>query len=184
MPNPIQGLMPVLSKFEGNIPHMYLDTTGLVTVGIGHMIPNLHWAQQIPFVGRATGAPATADQIAADFQAVAAAPKGQAMTVYQRITVLNLQDGWAVADAAERLQNEFLPALKIQYPNYDTYPQTVQEALLDMIYNLGAGGLAKFGRLKAAVQAGRWQVAAQDCHRMGIQQARNDWTAAQFLAAA
>ncbi len=179
----VNGLMQVLPKFEGNIPYMYLDTAGFVTVGIGHMIPNLPWAQQIPFVARATGAAATAVQIATDFQTVAAALKGQGMPVYQRITVLSLPEGWAVADAAQRLTNEFLPPLRIQYPDYDTYPQTVQEALLDMIYNLGAGGLAKFLRLKAAVKAQQWQVAAQDCHRMGIQQARNDWTAAQFLAA-
>ena len=181
--DPIDGLMQVLPRFEGNIPHMYLDTAGLVTVGIGHMIPNLHWAQQIPFVARATGVPATADEIAADFQAVVAALKGQGMPVYQRITSLDLPAGWAVADAAQRLRDEYLPVLKTQYPEYDTYPQPAQVALLDMIYNLGAGGLAKFKRLKAAVLAGQWQVAAQDCHRQGIQQWRNDWTTEKFLLA-
>jgi GH24 family phage-related lysozyme (muramidase) len=181
--DPIQGLMQVLPRFEGNVSHMYLDTAGLVTVGIGHMIPNLQWAQEIPFVARATCAPASAAQIAADFQAVAAALKGQAMPTYQHITALNLVDGWAIAEAAGRLRQEYLPALKAQYPDYDGYPPSAQEALLDMIYNLGAGGLAKFGRLKAAVVAGQWQVAARDCHRMGIQQARNDWAVAQFLAA-
>ena len=181
--DPVDGLMQVLPRFEGNIPFMYQDTAGLVTVGIGHMIPNLHWAQQIPFVARSDGSPASQDQIAADFQTVAAAPKGQAMPVYQRSTSLNLPESWAVADAAERLRNEYLPALKALYPEYASYPESAQQALLDMIYNLGAGGLAKFLRLKAAVRAGHWQAAAQACHRAGIQQARNDWTAQQFLAA-
>ena len=27
-------------KFEGRVPHLYLDTRGLVTVGIGHLISN------------------------------------------------------------------------------------------------------------------------------------------------
>ena len=26
--------------FEGNVAHMYLDTVGKVTVGIGNMLPN------------------------------------------------------------------------------------------------------------------------------------------------
>jgi GH24 family phage-related lysozyme (muramidase) len=162
---------------------MYLDTAGLVTVGIGHMIPNLNWARQIPFVVRSTGAPTTPADIAADFRVVSAAAKGQAMPAYQRITALNLPEGWAVEDASQRLRGEYLPALKAQYPEYENYPPSVQQALLDMIYNLGAGGLAKFGHLRAAVRAGQWQAAAHACHRMGIQQARNDWAAAQFLAA-
>ena len=29
-----------IEKYEGRIPHLYLDTVGKVTVGIGHMIPN------------------------------------------------------------------------------------------------------------------------------------------------
>lgn len=29
-----------LEEYEGRIDHLYLDTKGKVTVGIGHMIPN------------------------------------------------------------------------------------------------------------------------------------------------
>jgi len=29
-----------LSKYEGKIEHLYLDTKGKVTVGIGHLITN------------------------------------------------------------------------------------------------------------------------------------------------
>jgi GH24 family phage-related lysozyme (muramidase) len=180
----IQALMQVLPGFEGNVPHLYLDTAGLVTVGIGHMIPNLSWAQQIPFVARSTGATASADEIQADYQAVATAVKGLLPSAYRHITSLNLPDGWAVQEASQRLQGEYLPPLKNQYPDYDTYPQTVQEALLDMIYNLGAAGLAEFVHFKAAVAAGQWRVAAQHCHRNRIQQGRNDWAAKQFLKAA
>jgi len=180
----IQALMQVLPGFEGNIPHMYLDTKGLVTAGIGHMIPNLDWAQQIPFVGRNTGAPASAGDIQTDYQAVAAAVKGQGPGAYTGITALDLPDGWAVQDASQRLQGEYLPPLKAQYPAYETYPQPAQIALLDMIYNLGGPGLAKFVQFKAAVVAGDWQLASQQCYRNGIQLARNNWAAQQFLAAA
>ena len=180
----IDGLMKVLPGFEGEIQFMYLDTVGKVTVGIGHMIPDVPSAQAIPFISRGTGAAAAADEIETDFEAVTAAVKGQLPSAYQGITSLNLPTGWATQDASQRLLNEFLPPLKTQYPGYGGYPQPAQEALLDMIYNLGAGGLAKYKQLKAAVQAGDWQEASAQSHRNGIQASRNTWTAQQFLAAA
>ncbi|SRR5579871_4897031 len=180
----ISALLEVVPQFEGNISHMYLDTAGLVTAGIGHMIPHVAAAQQIPFVVRATGAPAAVDHIAADYRAVAAAQKGQPMQVYQRITACILADGWAIRDAAFRLRNEFFPLLSAAYPDLDTYPLPAQVALLDMIYNLGAAGLAKFRHLHSSIEAKDWAAAARQCHRMGIQASRNEWTAQQFMAAA
>src|SRR5258706_10583076 len=115
----IQGLMQVLPAFEGNIAWLYLDTRGLVTVGIGHMIPNVAWAQQIPFVIRATGAAASAPDIAAGFQAVTAANKGRTPKYYRQFTSFDLLAGWSVEDASGRLESEFLPPLKGQYPGYD-----------------------------------------------------------------
>ncbi len=37
---------------EGNITHMYLDTKGKVTVGIGAMLPDVNAAKKIGFVTR------------------------------------------------------------------------------------------------------------------------------------
>ena len=66
------------------------------------------------------------------------------------------------------------------YPDYDSFPLPAQVALLDMIYNLGAGGLGKFQQMKSVIEAGQWEEAAGQCRRAGIQQARNDWAAGQF----
>lgn len=35
-------------NYEGRVPHLYLDTRGLVTVGIGHLIPNKSAMASIP----------------------------------------------------------------------------------------------------------------------------------------
>ena len=35
---------------EGSINHMYLDTVGKVTVGVGNMLPSIESAQALPFV--------------------------------------------------------------------------------------------------------------------------------------
>src|SRR5713226_1332348 len=61
-------------QFEGCVPHMYLDIKGLVTVGVGNLVDPVGLAQALPFRFKnkpgiaSPGAPATADQIAAEWQ--------------------------------------------------------------------------------------------------------------------
>ena len=43
-----------LFQYEGKIPHMYLDTKGYVTVGIGHLLKDVAAAQKVPFLVRNT----------------------------------------------------------------------------------------------------------------------------------
>jgi GH24 family phage-related lysozyme (muramidase) len=78
----------------------------------------------------------------------------------------------------------FETSLAAALPNWNTYPAPAQEALFDMAFNLGLGGLQKFPSLLAAVDAGQWDVAAAQCHRKGIGESRNQETAALFLQAA
>ena len=42
-----QILRTNLEKYEGKATHMYLDSRGFVTVGIGHLITNLVEAQKL-----------------------------------------------------------------------------------------------------------------------------------------
>ncbi|MFT7186732.1 MAG: GH24 family phage-related lysozyme (muramidase), partial [Pseudohongiellaceae bacterium] len=35
---------------EGSINHMYLDTVGKLTVGVGNMLPNSGAASELPFI--------------------------------------------------------------------------------------------------------------------------------------
>ena len=44
-----QILRTNLEKYEGKATHMYLDSRGFVTVGIGHLITNLVEAQKLAF---------------------------------------------------------------------------------------------------------------------------------------
>lgn len=59
-----------------------------------------------------------------------------------------------------------------------------KQALLDMAYNLGVGGLGKFSQLKEAVNRQDWATAAECCNRRTSRAERNDWTREMFLAAA
>jgi hypothetical protein len=74
--------------------------------------------------------------------------------------------------------------LRTEFPHYETLPDGVKMALLDMIYNLGPAGLFKdFPHLIASIDAGAWAQAAEQCMRRGPSAARNAWTREQFLTA-
>ena len=165
-----------LRQFEGCVPYMYRCTGGDVTVGLGHAIPSPADAAQLSWAE-------SADSTQSDWAAVAAAPKGQVASSYASLTTCRMSDD-AINQLATADVQSFTESLQAKLPNWNTYPEPAQEALFDMAYNLGVGGLLKFHNMLAAVDAGDWETAAQQCHRMGIGDARNQETAALFRQAA
>jgi len=160
---------------------MYRDTVGKVTVGVGLMLPDAKAAQALPFMlGTRAATPA---EIAAEFARVDTMAMGRASAFYKTPASLELTQQTIDAKLTSVLQG-FEVDLKTEFPHYDSLPDGVKMALLDMIYNLGPAGLFKgFPHLVAAVQTGAWAQAAQHCTRRGPGPARNDWTHKQFLSA-
>ena len=160
---------------------MYRDTVGKVTVGVGLMLPDAKAAQALPFVVGTRAA--TLEEIAAEYARVDAMPMGRASAFYKTPTSLLLTQQTIDAKLTSVLAG-FEADLRAQFPHYDTLPDGVKMALLDMIYNLGPAGLFKgFPHLVAAIQTGAWTQAAERCTRRGPGPARNDWTREQFLSA-
>jgi GH24 family phage-related lysozyme (muramidase) len=169
-----------LKEFEGCVPWMYRDTVGKVTVGVGLMLPDAKAAAALPFLvgGRA----ATHEEIAAEYARVDAMAMGRASTFYKTPTSVVLTQQTIDAKLTSVLEG-FEADLRGQFSHYDALPDGVKMALLDMIYNLGPGGLFKgFPHLVAAIQTGAWAQAAEHCMRHGPSAARNDWTRKQFLS--
>lgn len=175
-------LVDGLIRFEGKIPWMYLDTRGLVTVGIGNMLPSFEDAILLPFY--LDDEPATRGQIAVAYHEVATMERGHLPEHYKLKPSVELTDGAIIELAAKRLQTEFVPGIKRTFNRFDKYPAPAQAALVDMAYNLGVSGLAKFQALAAACELGHWRTAAAECHRSTTRPDRNDWTRDQFLACA
>jgi GH24 family phage-related lysozyme (muramidase) len=170
-----------LKEFEGCVPWMYRDTVGKVTVGVGLMLPDAKAAEALPFVVDTRAA--TPEEIAAEYARVDAMTMGRASAFYKTPTSLVLTQQTIDAKLSSVLEG-FEADLKAQFPHYDTLPDGVKMALLDMIYNLGPAGLFKgFPHLVAAIQTGSWTHAAEHCIRRGPGAARNDWTKEQFLSA-
>jgi lysozyme len=176
-----QAVKERLRKFEGSITHMYRCTGGEVTIGIGHAIPDPAAASALQWL--IDGSPANVGQVQADYAAVAACELGKVATFYASFSRCRMAgdqiDGLVGADI-QAFETRLAEAL----PNWHTYPEPVQQALFDMAFNLGIGGLKRFKRLLSAVDAGDWNRAALECHRRGIGEARNEETAALFRQAA
>jgi GH24 family phage-related lysozyme (muramidase) len=170
-------------KHEGVIPHMYLDTAGKVTIGIGFMIPDPHSALAYRLTNRVSGAAATSQEKLADWTQVAQQTKGKLAQSYRKFTQLDMSDDDVRRVLDDKLRG-FAESLRTRFAAFDTFPPSAQLALLDMIFNLGPNGLFK-GFPMMCKAAGRldWAKCAAECKRLGISNGRNDQTRGLFLAA-
>jgi GH24 family phage-related lysozyme (muramidase) len=175
----------LLEPSEGNVSHMYLDTKGLVTVGIGNMLPSAAAAQALPFIDRDTRNRATAAQIATDFASVESQPDSKASKYYRQFTKLDLPS--VDVDSLFRARvDEFVGQLKAAYPQFDSYPAGAKLALLDLVFNMGIGKLkshTEWPKLNAAIAKQDWITAASECNRPDANARRNAETKAYFIAA-
>ena len=162
-----------LKSSEGVIEHMYLDTVGAVTVGVGNMLPTAAEAQKLGFVDRKTKKAATKEEITADFDAVKKQTKGLKASAYKAHTKLDLPTTDIDTLLDTRIDG-FKKELKKEFPTFDNYPLTAQFALLDMAFNLGTNGLVKkFPSFKKAVEAEDWTKAASESNRPQVSTTRN-----------
>jgi len=178
-----EDLKARLRQHEGVVSHLYLDTLWLVTCGVGHMIPSPEAIAGIEMV-RLDGAAATLEEKTAEWHLVKSLKPAMLPRYYEERTTLRMTpaavDALQDADVAG-FQSELVHLL----PDFGEFPEPGQEALLDMAFQLGAGGLmSKFPHLALAAKARNWHACADQCHRAGIQEWRNTATADLFRRAA
>ena len=162
-----------LAEYEGSIPHMYLDTKGYVTVGVGHLLTSAAAAQKLDF--RKGGKKATAAEIKTDYDTVEKQTKGKLASFYKKHTELVLAQTTIDSLTDKHIQS-FEKELKRIYADFDKYPSEVRLALFDMIFNLGMTKLKNvFVNFTAAIKAKNWKKAATASKRAGIQPARNNY---------
>lgn len=176
-----------LVKWEGAIPWMYRDSVsaGNVTVGVGVMLPDKLTAQKLKFKNLSKNRNATQAEVGFDFDRVRMMPVGLRAAAYRdsnnRLELLFTE---VFSLAKERLVTVFIPSLRNIFPRFDSFPDQVKMALIDMIWNLGPTGLRKFSNLVKYCKAGNWEGASRCCNRKTSRDARNDWTRNLFLSGA
>lgn len=171
---------PHAEKHEGRIPWMYLDSVGVVTIGIGHALRIVENAYEVFSLSGATEA-----DVRRQYTAIRGQPKGKAAKFYARFSTLRLSDDEINELFARDCGEKIREARRAFAPGFANFPAPAQLALLDMIFNLGFTGLTtEWPRLMAAVREGDWQVCAAECNRPQLSADRNAWTHGQFMQAA
>lgn len=163
-PTEKQTLRAKLEKYEGNVPHMYLDSKGFVTVGVGHLISSVAAAQKLAFKTE-KNLPASAADIKLDYEAVKKQPANRVASFYKKHTKLILP-----SVEIDKLTNKHIESfeseLKRIYIGFDTFPSEVKLALFDLIFNLGMTNLNnRWPTFNAAIKAKDWQKAADNSNR-------------------
>jgi GH24 family phage-related lysozyme (muramidase) len=189
--NYLQLSVQQLEVFEGRIPWMYLDSKGNATVGVGQLLANVQAALALPFLAGSIGGtmvPATEVQVRDNWSRIMSIGKGRTAKGYDwnGAVVLAEEEIDALLLRTVTAIDAKMPAL---YPGYASWPVPPKLAVIDMDYNMGPGGLAKFHQMNAALNLStpNWKVAASQCEReVGVAafEARNAWTEYQFLQAA
>lgn len=172
-------------EFEGTVKHMYLDSFGKITVGVGTMLASVAEAQELGFVVRATGVDATEEQIAADYAKVGGQVKNRIASSYKSdLDLPQEQIDRVLKIRAERSAQQ----LAARYRGWDKYPVEVKRALIDMRYNMN-NNMDKFVNFQAAIEKAAqtnvgqdWKDAADESERRApVSDVRNDWTSAMIL---
>ncbi len=153
-----------LEKYEGKINHMYLDSKGFVTVGVGHLITSLAAAQKLNFKN-AKNMPASAAEIKTDYDAVKKQPANRLASSYKKHTKLTLPNN-EIDKLTDKHIDSFEKELKTIYTGFNQFPSDVKLALFDMIFNLGMTNLKNtWPTFNAAIKAKDWQKAADNSNR-------------------
>lgn len=89
-PTEKQALRAKLEQYEGEIAHMYLDSKGFVTVGVGHLISSATEAHKLAFK-TTKNTSATSTEISADYNAIKKQPPNRIAAFYKSHTKLTRQ---------------------------------------------------------------------------------------------
>lgn len=172
-----------LPDFEGQVPHLYLDSKGFVTVAIGKMLPNVSASLLLPWRTQ-SGRPATDEEIKADFARVKAMPRNLLYRRYFTQTSLILPKR-EIFELLEQCVDDVISRLSFTLPVFRGAPDEAKLGMLDMDFNMGTVRRKDlFPDYSAAIAAADWRGAARYCHRAApVSEDRNTWTRLQFEAA-
>jgi GH24 family phage-related lysozyme (muramidase) len=187
-----------IEDHEKYIEHLYRDHKGNVTIGIGINMENPNMAEKVKEHlilrdPKAKGGErrATEKEIDDAYGKVknSDAKLSSGAKVYKpepfnEFTDIYFPKGKAFDMAHEHLRKD-IKSLEQKFPEFKNYPPAAQRALLDMEYNIGQTkfNAQKWPGLFSAVKSRDWQTAANESHRAGIGEGRNEWTKDLFQQA-
>jgi hypothetical protein len=147
---------------EGKVDHFYQDVRGLITIAIGNLVDPLAYAMVLPMVDRVTGARASRDEIAREWQRVKAdaslARLGHRAAA--QVTRLKLTEEGIQGLVLSKL-DEMDRALLGRFPSWEAQPADGQLLVLSMSWALGPH--FRFPKFEEAFRRGDYRACADEC---------------------
>ena len=194
-------MRPIIEKEEGLTPYPYLDTAGLMTIGVGANIDeyplSMDWYYKNPQTGNIRHLdkdnPDDLTLINYELDKLKNEPKGKRAEHYKDKTNLRISDEFLneeyykrAKEAVDNIQSTINrynkdPKKKKDIPDFNKLPNTLQIVLMDMMYNMGQ---ARFDYIITTGKDGKkrgypnfWDaVANRDVDAMIRESARNGLT--------
>ncbi len=176
-----------IEKYEGCIPHLYLDTVGKVTVGIGHMVPNKIAMSTVTMYKKGANnllVLATLAERHAEYDVITKQPFGRSYgaasfkkhtTLIVKDADINVQRDKHILSFYKELTGYYTTANRF-VKAFDSMPVEVQKALFDMAFNLGITKLKnQYVKFNGFIKLEKWDEAAKQSNRVGISPVRNKY---------
>jgi GH24 family phage-related lysozyme (muramidase) len=176
-----------LYQYEGKFNHLYLDTRGKVTVGVGHLIPNraaIATVSLYKIKNNLPSQPATLQEKQNEYDKIVKLPWGQRYGAisFKPHTSLVMKDTDIDLLLYKHIDSFYRELTNIYkkangYPDdFDKLHKNVQLALFDMIFNLGASKIVNsFPKFNTALKAGDWKKATAEANRPDVSPSRNQY---------
>lgn len=162
--------------FEGNTSYPYLDSAQNPNVTIGCGI-NIDSTPDIQLQNRHTGIDLSKEEQHKQLNLLKSSyrPNHRA-SYYENKSDIGISDTEHERIIKEKYADAF-KNVKNEYPKFNSYNPSQQDALLDMNYNLGSTEFNKYKLMKKAIIDDNWEEAAKQSYRYGVSDYRNNWTA-------
>jgi GH24 family phage-related lysozyme (muramidase) len=164
-----------VERYEGRTTWMYLDTKGLVTVGVGNLVDPVSLALELPWL-RGEGGPASCAEVEAEWERVKAMREGMVAGRYRTGAGLHLAEE-AVDELVARKLEEFWGHLVRYFPGAPDWPADAQLGLLLHAWAVGPHAYRRakgWPKLSAALDSRDWAMAAEECVIPGARASRNE----------
>jgi GH24 family phage-related lysozyme (muramidase) len=192
-----QLLVVDLLNHERNVLWFYCDNKGWVTVGVGNLVKTEDDVVRFPMVHMDGGEQATLVEKRLAWRLVHNQYREAANYVadyYRHFTTIRMLGEDSRLFLIKRLQEEFIPACRKAFPEFDHWPMSARRATVDMAFTLGANDLVvDYPTLTKALRCTRFDIAAKECHRKKSSEdasnpstwkGRNLWTYNMYMEAA
>lgn len=182
-----QEVVKKIEQYEGRSNHLYLDTKGKVTVGVGHLISSRNAIATVRLYKTKNNLPsqiATMVEKQEEYDNITKLPYGMRYGArsFKSHTTLVMKE-IDINSQRDNHINSFYSELCSVYKksngytaDFDNLHKNIQLALFDMIFNLGATKLVNiFKKFNSALKDGDWQKAATESNRPDVNSARNQY---------